>query len=268
MGWVRGYLRRDGRYVQGHFRSNRGWGGGGWAQWGGGSARVPPELPSGPGGGAGGSKGGAGAAVGLILIMLFGATCLIGIIGNAATRYDPSPQYEDEAHAHGTQAGRDDGRRAGEAAGFTTAYREAYEKQYKAMLDHLYLRDQYWRNPHYQLAVGGGGLLIGFCFQWVVFYAARRAGVLLDIDRILLPKRLPNDDPNNPPTPFQLDPPPRLPPPLGTPLVVLFLLLPLLGCQAEKGADQNAWRRGYDANYQAAYGEARQEGTDRGRKAG
>jgi hypothetical protein len=169
------------------------------------------------------------------------------------------------ARERGAQAGREEGRSAGDAAGFTAAALPAEKESYRDTLNQLYCSGEYRRDPFYTLAVPPSFFIIGFALQWLAFYVPRRAGYLLDIDWIVLPKEMTAVDLKKLSVPPPMNPKQLKPPGAGTLVILSLILLPVVGC---KDPELEAWKQGYDANQGPSYQDGWQQGAARGESEG
>ncbi len=151
--------------------------------------------------------------------------------------------------------------RAGIAEGFAAAFKTANQESYKATLDTLYASGDFNRKPIYTVPVLIAAFLLGFSIQYLALYLLRARGFLLDVDLIVLPKKLTEVDFAN------LSKPSDQPKSRGIllPCWLLFLLMalvPLTGCDDEVAKAEN---EAYKAAYAPAYQEGRETGEPRGK---
>jgi hypothetical protein len=176
-----------------------------------------------------------------------------------------SHQAIEHARARGVAAGNQEGRRAGEVEGYRAIATAAREEGYQNTLNQLESVGEYRMPPIHTAMVLFGSLTCGFVAQWVGFYLPRRAGLLADIDWMILPPSLTQlNGPNQ--TEMQN---------LGPPTACILLLLALGTLSGCRNAEQTAWQGGYDEAYRSAFDEgwhsvadkAKQEGTSLGQAA-
>jgi ribosomal protein S27E len=172
----------------------------------------------------------------------------------------------EKARQRGAKAGREEGRRAGEADGYDAAMKTRKEEAYGETISELYRAGDYRRIPSLTFTVVFGFFALGFALQWIALYVPRRIAYLRDIDWIILPREMTQVDLHELTalTPLERDRPP--PPPSGLmKLLLLLALLPIIGWES---LEQEAWKKGYDANRTAAYQEGWREGATRGEREG
>jgi hypothetical protein len=123
----------------------------------------------------------AGCAI--IIAVLLGLSWIASFAGNGRSSNLDLSTIED-ARKRGIVAGTEDGFNAGKAARLDRARLDGYE----STVAETKASNDYFLVPLYCFLVVGGAFAIGYFGQFFLFYALRRAGILADIDRILLPK--------------------------------------------------------------------------------
>jgi hypothetical protein len=110
----------------------------------------------------------------LVLILLIVVIC---IAHSGATW-----QSVNDARTSGADAGQFDGKCAGDLAGFADAESRAYERT----ISEVFASGQYYRPPWLELATVICSFVVGYLFQYCIFYLSRAFGLLGDIDWIVL----------------------------------------------------------------------------------
>ena len=179
------------------------------------------------------------------------SVCILIII--VAVSGCATQQAIEDAHRRGASEGREVGRLKGYEEGRAEAFKAVRIETYRTTLRELYASNEFRRIPVCKLAVMSGFAILGFSLQWSTMYLFRRTGFLTDIDWIILPDQISTGDLATLSTAS------------GRALTVLLIMLPIIGC---KTPETDAWQKGYDGNFLAAYREGWDEGTVEGTKEG
>ena len=180
---------------------------------------------------------------------------LLIVVATASNRGTSYRELEN-ARSRGAQDGSTEGRRAGEADGYSAILESTQSETYQETIHRLYSSGDFHDSTSINIAVFYSFVLVGFGFQWLIFYIPRRFGYLLDIDWLVLPNAMTRIDLDE----FsenQLSPRDTIPPSAGRSLIVLLMLLSAIGCSSA----EKAWKEGYGENYRTAYQLGWQDGN-------
>lgn len=112
--------------------------------------------------------------------------CVLFVLANVASYRPPDGVFE-ESRSRGAAAGQEDGLKAGEADAIRSKNAAAYVAAYDRVIDEARSTREYLLIPMYCALIVTGCVALGYLAQFTLFYVLRRAFVLQDIDRILMP---------------------------------------------------------------------------------
>jgi hypothetical protein len=119
------------------------------------------------------------AVLGVVILTVF-------ILAKAAS-YSPKDGVVEDSRNRGAAAGQEDGFRAGEVDGIRNRNEAAYDAEYARVVDEARTSGEYLLVPMYCFVILIGCAAAGYLTQFAFFYSLRRAKVLQDVDRILMP---------------------------------------------------------------------------------